>query len=164
MYNITRLYKGMSELLAIVIGIAITIVIGATFYLFIPNFMNTMSQQQRIGVTLISSASLNDGTAIVSLAIRNLGTKSVKEINITFINCNVKPLIPNNIHVYGFNNDYMYIDLGNKTLAPGQEFPVTVKLQGITSTITSGSEIGIIITAKFVDGSSTSLTSSITIA
>lgn len=165
MYTTRRLRKGLSELLAIVIGVAITIAIGVMFYTFMPNLINTMSQQQRIGVMLISSTALEDGGAIVTLSIKNMGMKAVKELNISLINFNIESAsVGLNGALLYRSNSSIYIDLTNSALSPGQEMPVILRVKGSTDRlVVSGTRIPIIILATFADGSSTSLTTSITI-
>ncbi|MEM1844506.1 MAG: hypothetical protein QW311_02465, partial [Ignisphaera sp.] len=60
--NVKKIDKGISELLAIVIGIAITIAIGVAFYTFVPNFVNTFIQQQKVGVVVTSTSVIDKNT------------------------------------------------------------------------------------------------------
>lgn len=158
-----RVKRGISELLAIVLGIVITIAIGVMFYMFMPNFMTTLIQQQRIGITQLSSSVLNDGSAIVSLSIKNLGTKAIKEINLTAVDLSLTVLSPTATKIYGADSSSVHIDLRNSTILPGQELSVILRLRSKGKPITSGTKVSLIIVAKFVDESTTSLATSLAI-
>ncbi|MEM4628087.1 MAG: hypothetical protein QXX37_07385, partial [Ignisphaera sp.] len=85
--------RAMSELLALVLGIAITVAVGMTLYTFIPNYLTSMQQQQKIALVVHDVFSVSSSEAILTLSIRNLGTKEVKAVNITMlspVNLNVE--------------------------------------------------------------------------
>lgn len=156
----TKLFRyGLSELLAITIGIAITIAIGVMLYMFIPNFMSSATQQQKISLMVLSANAIDNRNASISIAIRNLGTKAIDKINISIISTNlntVKLLVPLN---YGaLNNNIITLDLSSLPLTPGQEVPVVFIISG--NPIISGTKVNILVTAKFIDGSLTAVSSS----
>ncbi|MEM1646002.1 MAG: hypothetical protein QXL96_09095 [Ignisphaera sp.] len=150
---------GLSELLAITIGIAITIAIGVMLYTFIPNFISSTTQQQKISLMVLSANAIDNRNASISIAIRNLGTKAVDKINVSIIGVNlniVKLLVPSN---HGsLNNNVIILDLSSSPLIPGQEIPVVFTVSG--NPIISGTKITILVTVKFVDGSLTAASSS----
>ncbi|MEM4512938.1 MAG: hypothetical protein QXZ41_00330 [Ignisphaera sp.] len=156
----SKLFRyGLSELLAITIGIAITIAIGVMLYMFIPNFMSTTTQQQKISLMILSANAIDNRNASISIAIRNLGTKAIDKINISIIGTNlntIKLLVPSN---YGaLSNNVITLDLSSLPLIPGQEIPVVFIISG--NPIISGTKVSILVTAKFVDGSLTAVSSS----
>ncbi|MEM4848917.1 MAG: hypothetical protein QXM55_04700, partial [Ignisphaera sp.] len=122
---------GLSELLAITIGIAITIAIGVMLYTFIPNFISSTTQQQKISLMVLSANAIDNRNASISIAIRNLGTKAVDKINVSIIGVNlniVKLLVPSN---HGsLNNNVIILDLSSSPLIPGQEIPVVFTVSG----------------------------------
>ncbi|MEM1526349.1 MAG: hypothetical protein QW775_07315 [Ignisphaera sp.] len=156
----SKLFRyGLSELLAITIGIAITIAIGVMLYMFIPNFMSSTTQQQKISLMILSANAIDNRNASISIAIRNLGTKAIDKINISIIGTNlntIKLLVPSN---YGaLSNNVITLDLSSLPLIPGQEIPVVFIISG--NPIISGTKVSILVTAKFVDGSLTAVSSS----
>jgi Kef-type K+ transport system membrane component KefB len=74
-----RLRKGISEMLAMVLGIAITIAIGVALFTMLPNYITSMSQQQRIAVTSLSANKINSTAIMLVLTIKNLGSKDVSD-------------------------------------------------------------------------------------
>jgi len=160
MMDKSKLFRyGLSELLAITIGIAITIAIGVMLYMFIPNFMSSTTQQQKISLMILSANAIDNRNASISIAIRNLGTKAIDKINISIIGTNlntIKLLVPSN---YGaLSNNVITLDLSSLPLIPGQEIPVVFIISG--NPIISGTKVSILVTAKFVDGSLTAVSSS----
>ena len=143
------LKNGISELLAIVLGIAITIAIGVMFYMFMPNFVNTMVQQQRIGTTILSTSVLDEHSAVITVSIKNLGTKAIKGLNISSAlgQYEVKLLPQSNL------------DLSNLSLLPGQEITIALRLTKTDGgIIVSGEKVALIVTARFADNSIASAT------
>lgn len=148
-----KLGLGLSELLAMVIGIAITITIGIMLYTFMPNLTSTLTQQQKISATVVSSTVTVDGAAIISLSIKNLGTKAIESIRISLVNENqtLEIIMPRQFAPLS-NEGGIEVRFGDKALTPGQEIPVVVKIAG-RRRISSGTKIELIIEALFVDES-----------
>ncbi|MEM0152627.1 MAG: hypothetical protein QXJ56_02365 [Ignisphaera sp.] len=145
--------RAMSELLALVLGIAITVAVGMTLYTFIPNYLTSMQQQQKIALVVHDVFSVSSSEAILTLSIRNLGTKEVKAVNITMlspVNLNVELIAPS--IKYKVVNSTLGIDkLG---LPPGHESILTIRLKG--SDISVGSKVVITVSANYIDGSTAS--------
>jgi len=78
-----RLRKGISEMLAMVLGIAITIAIGVALFTMLPNYITSMSQQQRIAVTSLSANKINSTAIMLVLTIKNLGSKDVSDATLS---------------------------------------------------------------------------------
>uniref|UniRef100_A0A7C2VDI0 Flagellin n=1 Tax=Ignisphaera aggregans TaxID=334771 RepID=A0A7C2VDI0_9CREN len=151
--------RGMSELLAITIGIAITIAIGVMLYSFVPNLVNMSAQQQKISVTVMSSNAIDENSCMVSMSIRNLGTKPIEELSLTIVNSDMNItniLIPPDIAKLTPSTNTILIPLGTNPLAPGQEISIVFRVEGMP--LISGSKINIVVTAKYIDGSTTSVT------
>lgn len=142
--------RAMSELLALVLGIAITVAVGMTLYTFIPNYLSSMQQQQKIALVVHDVFSVSGSEAILTLSIRNLGTKEVKAINITMlspVNLNVELIAPS--IKYKVANSTLEID--KLSLPPGHESILTIRLKG--SNISVGSKVVIAVSANYIDGS-----------
>lgn len=142
------LRKGISEMLAIVLGVAITIAIGVALFGLLPNYITSMTQQQRVAITQLSASKISSNTGIVTFTVKNLGTKDIANLTLTiFINGNqvsdIKPIAPN-ISVSGSNI--------NISLAPGQEMGMTVQVTD--SQVQVGAQVTVVIKATFIDGSS----------
>lgn len=142
------LRKGISEMLAIVLGVAITIAIGVALFGLLPNYITSMTQQQRVAITQLSASKISSNTGIVTFTVKNLGTKDIANLTLAiYINGNpvsdIKPIAPN-ISVSGSNI--------NISLAPGQEMGMTVQVTD--SQVQVGAQVTVIIKATFIDGSS----------
>lgn len=155
-----RIRAGISELLAITIGIAITVAIGVMLYTFMPNFLSTTVQQQRIGITVISTNVINNSTAVVSLAVKNLGTKAVKEIEVSAIGPNITQVLSPEVS-RSTNNNRITLDLNTRPLTPGQELPLVLIVK--SKHVHSGTKVDLIVTARFVDESTMSTSISVTV-
>ncbi|MCC6056866.1 MAG: hypothetical protein LM583_09340 [Desulfurococcaceae archaeon] len=148
MHHEKLLRKGISEMLAIVLGVAITIAIGVALFGLLPNYITSMTQQQRVAITQLSASKISSNTGIVTFTVKNLGTKDIANLTLTiFINGNqvsdIKPIAPN-ISVSGSNI--------NISLAPGQEMGMTVQVTD--SQVQVGAQVTVVIKATFIDGSS----------
>jgi hypothetical protein len=135
-------------MLAIVLGVAITIAIGVALFGLLPNYITSMTQQQRVAITQLSASKISSNTGIVTFTVKNLGTKDIANLTLTiFINGNqvsdIKPIAPN-ISVSGSNI--------NISLAPGQEMGMTVQVTD--SQVQVGAQVTVVIKATFIDGSS----------
>jgi len=149
--NVKKIDKGISELLAIVIGIAITIAIGVAFYTFVPNFVNTFIQQQKVGVVVTSTSVIDKNTAIATISVRNLGTRDIYALSIMIVtnrSINLELLSPTPSTT---SNGKIDIDLRNSILSPGQEIPLIIRLSTHDDGPLIGTKVGFIITAKFAD-------------
>jgi hypothetical protein len=135
-------------MLAIVLGVAITIAIGVALFGLLPNYITSMTQQQRVAITQLSASKISSNTGIVTFTVKNLGSKDIANLTLTiFINGNqvsdIKPIAPN-ISVSGSNI--------NISLAPGQEMGMTVQVTA--SQVQVGAQVTVVIKATFIDGSS----------
>jgi uncharacterized OB-fold protein len=135
-------------MLAIVLGVAITIAIGVALFGLLPNYITSMTQQQRVAITQLSASKISSNTGIVTFTVKNLGTKDIENLTLTiFINGNqvsdIKPIAPN-INASDSNI--------NISLAPGQEMGMTVQVTA--SQVQVGAQVTVVIKATFIDGSS----------
>jgi hypothetical protein len=94
------LRKGISEMLAIVLGVAITIAIGVALFGLLPNYITSMTQQQRVAITQLSASKISSNTGIVTFTVKNLGSKDIANLTLAiYINgnwvSNIKPIAPN---------------------------------------------------------------------
>ncbi len=154
--------KGMSELLALVLGIAITIAIGMTLYTFMPNYLSSMQQQQKIALVVQNVFSVNSSEAILTISIRNLGTKEIKGVNITILsptNLYMELIAPNIGNAIARNSA---LEIDGLRLSPGHETILTIRLKG--SDISIGSKAVITVSAMYVDGSMASASAQALIA
>jgi hypothetical protein len=144
------LRKGISEMLAIVLGVAITIAIGVALFGLLPNYITSMTQQQRVAITQLSASKISSNTGIVTFTVKNLGSKDIANLTLAiYINgnwvSNIKPIAPN-ISTSGSNINI------SVPLAPGQEMGMTVQVTD--SQVQVGAQVTVIIKATFIDGSS----------
>jgi uncharacterized OB-fold protein len=135
-------------MLAIVLGVAITIAIGVALFGLLPNYITSMTQQQRVAITQLSASKISSNTCIVTFTVKNLGSKDIANLTLTiFINGNqvsdIKPIAPN-INASDSNI--------NISLAPGQEMGMTVQVTA--SQVQVGAQVTVVIKATFIDGSS----------
>lgn len=164
MFRKNSVKLGISELLAITIGIAITIAIGVMLYMFMPNLMSSVTQQQKIALSILSANAVDEKSAIISIAIRNLGTKAINEVNVTILNQNIKILnvLTPNLGSYILNaTSSVLFNLSSTPLAPGQEISIVITVEG--TPIISGTKINIVAMARFVDDTISATTTSSTI-
>jgi len=144
------LRKGISEMLAIVLGVAITIAIGVALFGLLPNYITSMTQQQRVAITQLSASKIGSNTGIVTFTVKNLGSKDIANLTLAiYINgnwvSNIKPIAPN-ISTSGSNINILV------PLAPGQEMGMTVQVTD--SQVQVGAQVTVVIKATFIDGSS----------
>jgi hypothetical protein len=144
------LRKGISEMLAIVLGVAITIAIGVALFGLLPNYITSMTQQQRVAITQLSASKISSNTGIVTFTVKNLGSKDIADLTLAiYINgnpvSNIKPIAPN-ISTSGSNINI------SVPLAPGQEMGMTVQVTA--SQVQVGAQVTVVIKATFIDGSS----------
>lgn len=152
------MYKGISELLAIVLGIIITIAIGMTLFTLVPGYLNSLQQQQRIAITGLSISALDDRTAIATINIKNLGTKDVTNITIyisSSSNINYSLSLINKIEdsICISNKNANNTLTCNLSLAPGNEISLVVQLRNQNSSIAIGDRIVVTAIATFIDKS-----------
>ncbi|MCI4437135.1 MAG: hypothetical protein JHC33_10055, partial [Ignisphaera sp.] len=74
--------KGVSEMLALVLGVVIAIGIGVALFTILPNYVTSMTQQQRITVTYLSANKINVTSFVLTLGIKNLGSKDINSLTI----------------------------------------------------------------------------------
>jgi hypothetical protein len=137
-------------MLAIVLGVAITIAIGVALFGLLPNYITSMTQQQRVAITQLSASKISSNTGIVTFTVKNLGSKDIANLTLAiYINgnwvSNIKPIAPN-ISTSGSNINI------SVPLAPGQEMGMTVQVTD--SQVQVGAQVTVIIKATFIDGSS----------
>ncbi|MCS7111265.1 MAG: hypothetical protein N3D82_02010 [Ignisphaera sp.] len=152
----------MSELLALVLGIAITIAVGMTIYTFMPNYISSMQQQQRIALVVQDVFSISSSESILTISIRNLGTKEIKEINTTILspaNLDIELIAPK---IEDVSSEKSTLKIAKIGLSPGLETILTIRLRG--SSIGVGSKIIIAVSARYIDGSMASASTQALIA
>jgi len=136
-----RLRKGVSEMLAMVLGIAITIAIGVALFTMLPNYITSMSQQQRIAVTSLSANKINNTAIMLVLTIKNLGSKDVSDATLS-ITINGTQTITNTFT--------------GLSLAPGQERALTQVVRIDTTRVKQvqvGMPVTVAVTATYIDKS-----------
>lgn len=144
-----RLRKGISEMLAMVLGIAITIAIGVALFTMLPNYITSMSQQQRIAVTSLSANKINSTAIMLVLTIKNLGSKDVSDATLS-ITINGTQTITNTFT--------------GLSLAPGQERALTQVVRIDTTRVKQvqvGMPVTVAVTATYID-KSTAITTATT--
>lgn len=143
---IYRYNRGISELLALVLGLAITIAIGIAFYSFLPSFLNTSLQQQRVALSISSINMLSNNEISIVANIKNLGSKDIENFNITIESENIKNF---NINVVSLRCSSEC----NYTIQPGQEVSLLIRASISGSSFKIGQKVIVSIIAKYVDGS-----------
>jgi hypothetical protein len=136
-----RLRKGISEMLAMVLGIAITIAIGVALFTMLPNYITSMSQQQRIAITSLSANKINNTAIMLVLTIKNLGSKDVSDATLS-ITINGTQTITNTFT--------------GLSLAPGQERALTQVVRIDTTRVKQvqvGMPVTVAVTATYIDKS-----------
>jgi len=137
--------KGISELLALVLGLAITIAIGVTFYAFLPSFLNTSLQQQKIAVSISSATLLSNSNVTMIINIKNIGSKNIESFSITSIEVE-------NATIENYNIPNIKCGTScNYTIQPGQEISLVVMIKGQGFKV--GQRIVVSVMARYVDGS-----------
>ena len=79
--------RGMSELLAIVIGILITIGVGVALFTAIPKLITTNIQSARVALDLYASM-INNSAAVITVTLKNLGQIDINKIKVLSIEVN----------------------------------------------------------------------------
>ncbi|MEL9940042.1 MAG: hypothetical protein QW632_00990 [Ignisphaera sp.] len=150
----SQINKGISELLAIVLGIVITIAIGMALFTLIPGYFNSLQQQQRIAITGFNINAVDNKVAIATVNIKNLGTKDISNItiyisssrNVSYI------LLPiNKIEGVCYNNSAAVVC--SVSIAPGQETSIALQLKSAGPSIVIGDKVVVTVVATFVDKS-----------
>jgi hypothetical protein len=144
-----RLRKGISEMLAMVLGIAITIAIGVALFTMLPNYITSMSQQQRIAVTSLSANKVNSTAIMLVLTIKNLGSKDVSDAALS-ITINGTQTVTNTFT--------------GLSLAPGQERALSQVVRIDTTKVKLvqvGMPVTVAVTATYID-KSTAITTATT--
>jgi len=151
--------KGISELLALVLGLAITIAIGIAFYAFLPSFLNTSLQQQKIAVSISSATLLTSNEAVMIINIKNLGSKNIENFSIYVEVENIK-----NINVSSTRedicpppsqstNESTSVLECRYSIQPGQEISLPIKISNVSGGFKVGQRIVVSVMARYVDGS-----------
>ncbi len=86
----SRMRKGMSELLAIVIGVLITIGVGVALYTVIPRLITANVQSNRIALDVYATT-INNTAAAITVTIKNLGQIDIDKIEILSVEIDGKP-------------------------------------------------------------------------
>lgn len=76
--------RGMSELLAIVIGILITIGVGVALFTAIPKLITTNVQSARVALDLYASM-INNSAAAITVTLKNLGQVDINKVRVLSI-------------------------------------------------------------------------------
>jgi len=144
--------KGISELLALVLGLAITIAIGITFYAFLPSFLNTSLQQQKIALSISSTNLLTDKNITMVIGIKNLGSKDVNQFNLTveIPGATVSTIRAINIQSCSFSSINKILSC-SYSIQAGQEISLLVRIDGTNFKL--GQKIVVSATARYVDNS-----------
>ena len=133
-----RIYRhGMSELLAIVIGIMITIGVGVALYTIVPRMITTSAQSNRVAIDVYATTA-GDNTAIVTITVKNLGQKDISSIELSRVEINGNAIL--NTTATG----YVYIIEPAKTpLAPGEETSMVLHIDN--ANIEPGAKIVVVL-------------------
>ncbi len=144
--------KGVSELLALVLGLAITIAIGITFYAFLPSFLNTSLQQQKIALSISSINLLTYRNITMVISIKNLGSKDINQFNLTveIPGASISNMKAVNIPSCYFNYENKILRC-EYTIQAGQEISLLVRIDGTDFKL--GQKIVVSVTARYVDNS-----------
>mgnify|MGYP001626177773 CR=1 FL=1 len=151
------LCKGISELLAIVLGVVITIAIGMTLFMLLPNYVGFIQQQQRIAITNFNINAIDTQTAVATITIRNMGTKNIEGVTI-YINSSKNSIF--SLSIINLNNSYNYncTNIISNALScrislnPAQEFTFVVRLK-TENGVVIGDKVVVTIAALFIDKS-----------
>ena len=74
------LRKGMSEMMAIVIGIVITIAVGALLWSLIPSLLSSQTYSARMSVE--AQAFTTPNSTVILVTVRNLGQKELHNVSV----------------------------------------------------------------------------------
>ena len=154
--------KGVSEMLALVLGVVIAIGIGVALFTILPNYVTSMAQQQRITVTYLSANKINVTSFVLTLGIKNLGSKDINSLTINILingtnPYNITPISPSTSQSPAQQSPYVITY--NPAIAPGQEASMVLRITA-GQPIKVGMPVTVIITARYVDGTSASATAS----
>ncbi|MEM1594214.1 MAG: hypothetical protein QXN42_01405 [Ignisphaera sp.] len=151
----SRMNKGISELLAIVLGIVITIAIGMALFTLAPGYFNSLQQQQRIAITSFNINSVDNKVAVATVNIKNLGTKDIS--NVTIYISSSKNASFTLLPINRIGNEICYNNINvvacPVSVAPGQEISLALQLRSTSSSIVIGDKVIVTVVATFVDKS-----------
>ncbi|ADM28678.1 hypothetical protein Igag_1884 [Ignisphaera aggregans DSM 17230] len=144
--------KGISELLALVLGLAITIAIGIAFYAFLPSFLNTSLQQQKIAVSISSATLLTSNEAVMIINVKNLGSKNIENFSISVEVENAKGIKVNSTREEICSSSHQSTNTleCSYPIQPGQEFSLPIKV--FNSGFKVGQRIMVSVMARYIDG------------
>jgi len=154
--------KGVSEMLALVLGVVIAIGIGVALFTILPSYVTSMTQQQRIAVTYLSANKINATDFVLTLGIKNLGSKDINNLTINILingsnPSSITPISPSTLQ--SSTQRLPYVITYNPAIAPGQEASIVLRIKARPA-INVGMPVTAIITARYVDGTSASVTAS----
>ena len=136
--------RGVSQLLAVIITIAIVIAMGVGLFVWTGHLFTSSSSVQEITVTDASLIVDSSGSGALSVTVRNTGTVSISSLSVA--------------NVTDIGNQKINLDFGlsspSNLLAPGR----SVSTSGTVTGATVGSSYIFQVTASFVDGSSKTFT------
>jgi hypothetical protein len=150
------LHKGISEMLAIVLGVVIAIAIGVTLFAILPGYVTSMSQQQRVVITSLTANRVNTSTFILTVSIKNLGTKNIANIStyISIGNIQSYTITPVNPASSTCSSVSQQVQCTNLNLAPGQERSLVLQVKVVEGQVQVGTLVNVAITATYDDKSS----------
>lgn len=151
----SQINKGISELLAIVLGIVITIAIGMALFTLVPGYFNSLQQQQRIAITGFNINAVDNKVAIATVNIKNLGTKDISNITIYISSSRNMSyiLLPINKIENGVCYNNSNVVVCSVSIAPGQETSIAVQLKSAGPSIVIGDKVVVTVVATFIDKS-----------
>jgi len=154
--------KGVSEMLALVLGVVIAIGIGVALFTILPNYVTSMTQQQRIAVTYLSANKINATDFVLTLGVKNLGSKDINNLTINILINGANPSSITPIPASALQSCVPQLPNATKcnlAIAPGQEASIVLKIKA-RSSVNVGMPVTVIITARYVDGTSASVSAS----
>ena len=157
--------KGVSEMLALVLGVVISIGIGVALFTILTNYVTSMTQQQRIAVTYLSANKISTTDFVLTLGIKNLGSKDINSLTINILingsnPSSITPISPSTSQ--SCTQQQSNVIICNLVMTPGQEASIVLRITA-GQPIKVGMPVTVIITARYVDGTSASATVSTTI-
>ncbi len=143
-YYIPKKRRGVSQLLAVIITIAIVIAMGVGLFVWTGHLFTSSSSVQEITVTDASLIVDSSGSGALSVTVRNTGTVSISGLSVA----NITPI----------NSTGVSLDFGvsspSNLLAPGR----SASASGTITNAAVGNSYIFKVTATFVDGSSKTFT------
>ncbi len=135
--------KGMSELLAIVIGVVITVGIAAILWTVLPSIVSNAVNTARVAVTA-SAISISTDEALVTVHIKVLGSSQVDLYGLDVVTENSSAKIVEVSTISNVTADVVGSSIkfvNGLKLNPGDEISVTFRIDGVSA----GEKIAIIV-------------------